>query len=264
MHLPNRAAAPVLYIAAFARLCCAQQWTETNVIQKFLDQTPYARQARARTAIAQAEAGGRTLYANPMLNYTREGAGVTEFFQAEQTIPISGRLKLLRQAGNSYVQATAAEGAFDLWQARSAVRLAFYDLLAAQERAGVYEANLNDIENVIRVLRGREREGEGAPFDRIRTERERAELAAELALVRAEAELVRARLAAFLPPDSAVPAVSGELETAVRALDPKPLVQRALAAREDYRAEQRRIEQFRLEQQAAERLRIPEPVLNAG
>jgi outer membrane protein TolC len=47
-------------------------------------------------------------------------------------------------------------------------------------------------------------------------------------------------------------------------LDAARLIQRALAAREDYRAEQRRLEQFRLEQQAAERLRIPEPVVTAG
>ena len=36
--------------------------------------------------------------------------------------------------------------------------------------------------------------------------------------------------------------------------------QRALAVREDYRAEQQRVQQYRAEQRAAERLRIPEPV----
>lgn len=264
MHLPNRAATSVLCIAAFAGLCSAQEWTETSVIQKFLEQTPYAREARARTAIAQAEARGRTLYANPSVNYTREGAGLTEFFQAEQAIPISGRLKLLRQAGDSYVLATTAEGAFDLWQARTNLRLAFYQALTGQERAAVYGAALKDIEDVIRVLREREREGEGARFDRIRTERERAELLAELELVRAEAELDRARMLAFLPPDTPLNSVAGQIEMTPGVLDAAALVQRALGAREDYRAEQRRLEQFRLEQQAAERLRIPEPVVTAG
>jgi cobalt-zinc-cadmium efflux system outer membrane protein len=41
-------------------------------------------------------------------------------------------------------------------------------------------------------------------------------------------------------------------------------MQRAFAVREDYRAEQRRLEQYQLEQRAAERLRFPEPVLTAG
>lgn len=264
MHLPNRAATSLLYVAALSGLCSAQEWTETSVVQKFLEQSPYAREARARAAIAQAEAKGRSLYANPSFNYSREGAGLTEFFQAEQAIPINGRLKLLRQAGDSAVRATEAEGAFDIWQARTALRLAFYQLLGAQERERVYSIGLKEIENVIRVLRDREREGEGSKFDRMRTERERAELLAELALVQAEMELERSRLIAFLPPATQIAAVSGQIETILGPLDGTALVQRAMGAREDFRAEQRRLEQFRLEERAADRLKIPEPVLNAG
>ena len=99
MHLPNRAATSLLYVAALSGLCSAQEWTETSVVQKFLEQSPYARESRARVAITEAEAKGRSLYANPSVSYSREGAGLTEFFQAQQTIPINGRLKLLRQAG---------------------------------------------------------------------------------------------------------------------------------------------------------------------
>lgn len=264
MHLPSRAATSLLCVAALAGLSSAQEWTETSVVQKFLEQSPYAREARARAAIAQAEAKGRTLYVNPNFNYTREGAGLTEFFQAEQAIPINGRLKLLRQAGDSAVRATEAEGAFDVWQARTALRLAFYQLLGAQERERVYSIGLKEIENVIRVLRDREREGEGSKFDRIRTERERAELLAELALVQAEMELERSRLVAFLPPATEIATVAGQIETILGPLDGTALVQRAMGAREDFRAEQRRLEQFRLEERAADRLKIPEPVLNAG
>lgn len=264
MHLSKRAATLVLYIGAFAALCRAQEWTEPSVVQKFLEQNPYARQARARIAIAQAEAKGRSLYANPSLNYSREGAGLTEFFQAEQAIPINGRLKLLRQAGISSVRAIEAEGAFDLWQARSSLRLAFYRVLTAQERETVYSAGLKEIESVIRVLRDREREGEGSRFDRLRAERERAELLAEMALVRAETELERSGMVAFLPPGTQIAAVSGQIETALLPLDATELTQRAMSAREDYRAEQRRMEQFRFEERAAERLRIPEPVFTAG
>ncbi len=264
MHLPNRAATSLLCVAALSGLCSAQEWTETSVVQKFLEQSPYAREARARAAIAQAEAKGRSLYANPSFNYTREGAGLTEFFQAEQAIPINGRLKLLRQAGDSAVRATEAEGAFDIWQARTSLRLTFYQLLAAQERERVYSTGLKEIENVIRVLRDREREGEGSKFDRMRTERERAELLAELALVRAEMELERSRLVAFLPPATEIATVAGQIETVLGPLDGTTLVQRAMGAREDFRAEQRRLEQFRLEERAADRLKIPEPLLNAG
>ena len=110
---------------------------------------------------------------------------------------------------------------------------------------------------MIRVLRAREREGEGSKFDRMRTERERAELLAELALVQAEMELERSRLVAFLPPATEIATVAGQIETILGPLDGAALVQRAMGAREDFRAEQRRLEQFRLEERAADRLKIP-------
>lgn len=264
MCLPKRAVVPLLYAAAVSSLCSAQEWTEKSVIDKFLEQSPYAREARARAAIAQAEAKGRTLYINPSVNYIREGAGLTEFFQAQQAIPINGRLRLLRQAGDSAVKATEAEGAFDLWQARTELRVAFFQALAAQEREALYAAGISDIEKVIRVLRDREREGEGSRFDRIRTERERVELIAELSIVQAERELALSRLLAFLPQATRIGTVAGSMGTATGTLDATALVQRALASREDYRAEQRRLEQFRFEERAADRLKIPEPVVNAG
>lgn len=269
MPLPNRAATPMLVAAAMVCLCeapqcVAQEWTEANVVQKFLEQSPHAREMRARIAVAEAEARGRTLYTNPTVNYSRESAGFTEFFQAEQTLPITGRLKFLKQAGASSVRATEADGAFSLWQARTSLRRAFFRVLATQQRESLYSASTKQIESVIQVLRDREKEGEGTKFDRLRAERERAELMAEMALIRADTALERAQLLAFLPPETAIATVSGQIESSPLPLSANELVQRAMAAREDYRAELKRAEQYRFEQRAAERLRYPEPILNAG
>jgi cobalt-zinc-cadmium efflux system outer membrane protein len=242
----------------------AQEWTEAAVIERFLAQSPRVREARASVTIAEAEARGRTLFSNPSVNYTREGAGLTEFFQAEQSLPITGRRKLLREAGASQVRAAEADGASSLWQARSSLRQAFYRALASQQSEAIYAAGLKEVEDVIRVLRDREREGEGSKFDRLRAERERAELLAELALVQAESALWRTQALAFLPPGTALTTLSGPMETLLPALNAAELAQRALSVREDYRAEQQRLEQYRLEQRAAERLRYPEPVLSAG
>ena len=79
----------------------AQEWSEDQVIQRFLQQSPQTRELRARVAMAQAEARGRTLYPNPSFTYSREGAGFNEFFEVGQTLPISGRLGYLRQAGTA-------------------------------------------------------------------------------------------------------------------------------------------------------------------
>lgn len=264
MYWRNRTATSLLFMCALAGICTAQEWTESTIVQKFLQQSPHVREARARTAITQAEMRGRTFYSNPSFNYSREGAGMTEFFQAEQTLPVSGRLKFLRQAGESSVRAVEADGQFDLWQARSSLRTAFYQALSAQERESIYAEGVKEIENVIRVLQDREREGEGSTFDRLRTERERAELLAELALIHAEAELERSRLLSFLPSDLQISSVSGQLETSFSSFDETALVQRAMNIRDDYRAALQRLEQFRLEERAAARLRIPEPVLSAG
>lgn len=59
-----------------------QEWNEANVVAKFLEQNPIAREARARVAVAAAESQGRALYANPVVAVSREGAGRTEFYQA--------------------------------------------------------------------------------------------------------------------------------------------------------------------------------------
>ena len=265
MQLHNRAATPLLLAVLSGGVCCAQEWTESAVIERFLKQSPYSREARARVAIAQAEARTRTLFPNPSLLYSREGAGLTEFFHAEQTVPISGRLKLLKEAGASSVLAAEAEANFSLWQARSSLRQAFFRLFASQRREAVYSTSLRDTDEVIRVLRERELQGEGSKFDRLRTEREREEVLAELALLRSATELDRAQMVAFLPadvPDSMT--VSGELSIPSLTHTAADLSTRALAIREDYRAEQRRVQQYRTEQRAAERLRIPEPTINAG
>jgi outer membrane protein, heavy metal efflux system len=264
MSLPKSAVLFLPILAAFSNAADAQEWTEAVVIQSFLDQSPQVRETRARVAIAEAEARRRTLYTNPSVNYSRESAGFTEFFQAEQTLPISGRLRFLRQAGASSIRATQAEGAFDLWQARTDLRQAFYRVLASQNRDGLYLASLKEMEDVIRILRDREAQGEGSKFDRLRTERERAELLAELALVRAITALERGQMLSFLPIGTTLVTVAGSIDTKISLPELSELERLAFASREDYRAEQQRLEQFRLEQRAAERLRIPEPTVNGG
>jgi cobalt-zinc-cadmium efflux system outer membrane protein len=265
----RRASTSARWVAAAIGLMVAphlytQEWTEARVVETFLSQSPYAREANARVAIARAEARGRTFYANPSVNFSRESAGLTEFYQAEQTLPLSGRLRYLRQAGDASVRATEADGAAGLWQARSALRRAFYRVAAAQEREAIYAASAGELDKVLRILRDREREGEGSKFDRLRAEREKAELLAEMALARAETALERGQMLAFLPAGTEISRVAGRVETTLPAPVEAELYRRALAVREDYRAEARRAEQFGWERRAAERLRIPEPTVSAG
>ena len=184
MRLYSRAPACAFLALAWPFFGQAQDWTEQRVIERFLDQSPYVREARARSEAVRAESAGRTLLPNPSAVLSREGAGYAGFYQIEQRLPITGRRGLLKQAGVAAVGATEAESAALLWSLRSDVRLAFYRLLTSQRREAAIGDGLRDLEEVIRVLRTREQEGEGSRYDRLRAERELAEYRSQMAMAR--------------------------------------------------------------------------------
>jgi outer membrane protein, heavy metal efflux system len=151
-----------------------------------------------------------------------------------------------------------------LWRLRTDLRSAFYRLPSAQTREGVLAGGTQELEEVIRILRVRETEGEGSKYDRLRAERELAEYRSQLAAARADVVQARAALIAYLPEGANVTRVAGSLQTIalVRPID--SLISQAFSHRPDFLMDQRQIEQYRLEARAAERLRFPEPLAIAG
>jgi outer membrane protein, heavy metal efflux system len=264
MRLYSRAPACAILALAWPLFGQAQDWTEQRVIERFLDQNPYTREARARAEAVRAEAAGRILLPNPNAYLSREGAGYAAFFQIEQQLPITGRRGLLKQAGAAAVGVTETDSAAVMWALRSDVRLAFYRVLASQRREATLGDGIRDLDEVIRVLKTREQEGEGSRYDRLRAERELAEYRSQLAISGTEVAQARAALSGFLPPATLGDRVAGSLETIAIVPDVDSLVQRALTHRSEYLSEQRQIERYRLEGRAAERLRYPEPVATAG
>ena len=242
----------------------AQEWSEDQVIQRFLQQSPQTRELRARVAMAQAEARGRTLYPNPSFTYSREGAGFNEFFELGQTLPISGRLGYLRQAGTAAVSATESQSAALLWELRSDLRITFYRLLAAQQQGTLVEASIERLREVVRILRDREKEGEGSRYDRLRGEREVMETRTELSAAQVRVAQARADLLSFLPAATRITHVAGQFSLGPTTPSIAELVSRALTVRADYRAEQQEFERYEFEKRAAERLLIPEPTITAG
>lgn len=248
----------------FAAAGSAQTWTEAHVIELFSRQSPQALAARAQVAVTRAEARGRALYSNPSFSYSREGAGFTEFFQAEQTLPVSGRARILRQSVAPSVGAAEADAEALIWRLRAEVRLAFYQLLALQAREEVMKGIREDLREVIRVLAAREKEGEGPRFDRLRWERELVDIHAEMNSLQAQAAQVRTRLLELLPQGTEIARVEGTVVPPEELPELSDLLSRALAARSEIRADSQLIARFRLEQQAAGRLRYPEPVISGG
>jgi cobalt-zinc-cadmium efflux system outer membrane protein len=242
----------------------AQDWTEQAVLSLFDQQSPMKRETRAAAAAAAEEMRGRSLWPNPAASYSRETVGFSEFFQAEQQLPVSGRLALARKAVEPARQALDADGAARAWDVRSSLRAAFYRALAAQQREESIQAALTEMQEVLRVLQAREDEGVGIPYDRIRIERETADLRADIAVARAAALSELMVLKSYLPAQTTLNRLTGELLPRITASSSAALLQQAMASRAEFRAQTSRIAQLDLEQQAADRLKIPEPTATAG
>ena len=195
---------------------------------------------------------------------SREGAGYAAFYQLEQQLPVSGRRRLLKQSGAFGVAVTEAETAAALWSLRMDVRVAFYRVVSAQIREGTLADGIRELEDIVRILRTREQEGEGSRYDRLRAERELAEQRSQRALVASEAAQARAALAGFLPAGAPIERVTGTLDTPFKPLARVELMRLALDHRSEYIAEKQQVERYRVETLAAKRLRYPEPILIAG
>jgi len=252
---------------ALAAVCCGQEqreWSESQIVERFLTLSPQAMELRARVALTEADAKTRTVYPNPAVSYSREGAGYNEFFEASQTLPLNGRVRYLRDAGSAAVSVADANREAALWSLRSDLRLAFYRMVAAQEHARLLSASAMEVDQLIRILRQREDEGEGSRYDRMRAEREVAELRTDVVAANALIAAARGKISGFLPEGTQVQSVQGALPVALEPPSVEELRARATDSRADYRAEQKAVTRFKLEEQAAARLRIPDPQVSAG
>ena len=184
----------------------------------------------------------------------------------EQPLSINGRRTLLRQAGLSAVRAAETRADHAVRQIEALLRVAFIQLVHAQERRAVIRQAIEPADALVKILRDREAAGEGSRFDRLSAEQEVAEFRTDLAECEVQIAESQHRLATYLGDRVA----SGDL-VADGSLHPAytlPVLDDALArgvfARGDYRAEAERLEQLRFESQAADRIRIPNPVLAGG
>jgi cobalt-zinc-cadmium efflux system outer membrane protein len=256
------AAALVLAILPAA---VGQELTEKQLIERVFAESPQVRVLQAAVAAARAESLGRTLYPNPAASYVREGAGFTEFLQFEQPLVLTNRRGYLRKAGSAAVSAADLLLDRNLWEMRTGLRLAFYRLLEEQERHKIVERSISELEEIVRILRRRETEGEGSRFDRLRAERELVEARADRVSADVSLAHTRGELAAFLSfADIQNLRAGGSFARLPPAPSIDPLVKRSLENRQDYVAEKSQLDRYLNERRAAERLRVPDPVVTLG
>ena len=256
------------WIAAFGLLVpsvgASQDRTEREVVELIVRDGPQARAIRAESEVTRREQLARLAYPNPAVSYSREGAGFTEFFLAEQSLPIFGVRAALSRAGVAATAAAEAERDVRLWLLRSEAAAVVARLVAEQARLESTQAQTREVERLIEILRIREREGEGSRFDRLRAEqelRDARQLVTSAAVSVAEA---RASLSGMLPPGVFLTRIAAVQTPQQPLASPEALFTRATATRADLRAIQQSAQRATLEADAARRGRLFSPNVFGG
>ncbi len=244
----------------------AQPLTEQDALRRMRAEYPEVRALRLQVRELDADARLRALPTNPTVSYTREDAGLTadDFLLVSQELPWRGRRRLLNEAADRHVEAAEAGADASMRAVESDLRLVFTALLVAQERASALERGTRELASLASVLVTREAQGEGSRFDRLRVEREVAEVEADLAATHIARDVARTRLASFFRPGTAAAGLS-----AVGRLDERPALPGTTAGaavdlRPDYRALRLEEARWDAERRAAERLRLPGASLAGG
>lgn len=245
-----------------------QPLTEEQVLERMRAGHPYLQALRLGVREIEAEARERSLLANPTVGYTREDTprGIDDFLLVSQELPLRGRAGLLREAAAQAATSAEARASASRLGFEARLRLAFADLLLAQERAAVLEAGVAELSGLVDVLRAREREGEGSRFDRLRTEREVADIETDLQAAGIDRSLAQARLASFLAPGTEPEGLSavGRLTQGAVVPSVPDLLAQALDQRSDHRALTLGEARWATERRAAERLRLPATAVTGG
>lgn len=245
----------------------AQPLTEREVVARFMTSDPRIRAWAARVDETRAQQAERTLWPNPSLTFSREHVAEAHdtFLLARQELPVSGRRTQLRAAGRLAVESVEAERRATLAQMQADVREAYLDLLLAQEREAVLKRAIDELQQLLKILRAREEAGEGSRYDRMRGERGLIDLEADAAEAAAERAEAQGRLAAYLSSEMSLALTATESLALPQTAPPlETLVAQALSTRGEYRSAQLSTERFDAEQRAAMQLRIPTATLTGG
>jgi len=243
----------------------AQEVSEQEAVRRFLATSPMVRLWQAEVEITRAEWRALGLLPNPTINAVQEDAGGTrdQFLTLQQTLPVTGRVSFLRRAGRSAVSATQGEVGRRRQVAVAEFRKTYVVLAIAQRREVLLRQNAERLRELVRVLREREKAGEGSGFDVLRAERELANAEADWGLAQVAIDQARSRLASLVPDLAGAGIVAGvELPGELPSVE--DAIQQAIAHRPDYRAKKSEIEQFESQRLAATRQAIPEPTFYAG
>ena len=250
----------------FLPLASGQDLTESQALQKLTSESPRARALALNVELARASAMTEGLPPNGALTLSREAAGsVPEtYLLYEQPLPVTGRRRYLRRAALAAAESEGMSVRMQLHDLRVDVRLAFLDLLLAQERLNVYDSEKARLEEIVDVLRKREKAGESSGYDRMRGERELSLLEADRGVAQARLDRGRGQLGSFFEASQRPKALHAIGTLALPSVPDSVFLAARAANRGDIRAEHQLAESSDLAMEAARRKLYPEPVVTGG
>ncbi len=242
--------------------------TEAQALAQLGPENPHVRAINAPVELARADVLAAGRWPNPRATYNRESvAGVTEHIATvAQVLPITGRRPLEVSATTAIVEAVSGRAAEQLRRLRTDLRLAFADLVAAQDRERELAASRDRLQKLADVLAKREAAGDAAGFDRLRAEREVLDEDVDRAGASADRARAQATLSGFLIPARASLSITAVADA--RTAPPLPtvdeLLARAEASRGHLAALRHEIDAASFAERAAGRKAIPEPEIVGG
>jgi outer membrane protein, heavy metal efflux system len=247
---------PFCLVLVLGCLCSAQDLTEREAMQRFIQSSPRLQAWDAEVRAKRAEWLGQTLFPNASMTLSQEDSGGVrdQFLTVSQPLPLSGRLGLLRNAGRASTSASEASIARRRQIALADFRRVFSGFATAQQRVTVLRQNVERLQELLRILREREKEGEGAGFDVLRSERELADAEADWKLSGVELERKRYELIGMMHGNVTADLRARSETIGIASLESADaLSQAAQGRRPDLRALQSQSQSLYWQQQAAAR-----------
>ena len=257
-------------LACLPRLAAAQTvLSEAEALARLSADSPRVRAIRSTVEVTRAESvAAAARWPNPRFTFNRESvAGVTEnMFLVTQPLPVTGRRGLDLDASAALVAASQQRADDEIRHVRAALRRAYADLVAAQQRETETTASRDRLRALAEVLARRESAGDAAGYDRLRAEREVIELEADLTTARVDRARAQGLLAGFFAPSTDPAALVVAVAPAPRAT--LPPVEEFVASAErtlpELAALKHEVEASEFAIRAAGRRPIPEPEIVAG
>lgn len=254
----------LMLIAAVCGDAYAQERTEQEILDTIVRDGPRAQAIRAASEVVTFAQAARRAFPNPAASYAREGAGFTEFLMVDQPLPAFGLRQALEDAGVAAREAAEAERDAQLWQLRGEAQDVIARMRASSQRLEAARSVVGLVEDLITVLSAREREGEGARFDRLRAQQELVDAQQVVIAATVEHAETRGALAALLPPAFPLPEQLVSRRSLGASVTVDDVLLRGLATRAELRALNAAVRHFELEADVARRAAGVAPTVSAG